>query len=68
MKEEEMLECPFCGEETVKVIREEKFTPSQTDFGRDVKMRILGEPCSNCDKGKSEVKKKLKKKGYPITR
>lgn len=67
-KEEEVLDCPFCGEETIKVIREEKFTASQKSFGRDMKMRMLVDECSNCEEDGSKIRKKLKKKGYPFTR
>lgn len=65
-KKEETLKCPFCGEEAIKVIKEETFKASRSNFGRDVKMRMLTDECSNCGESASKVKKKLKKKGYPL--
>lgn len=66
MKEKDTLECPFCEEETIKVIKKTEFSASRRNHGRDFKMNMISTECSNCGKQESDIKKKLKKKGYPI--
>lgn len=65
-KEKDKLECPFCGDENIKVNKIQKFKPSSRGFGRDFKIKMISNECSNCGKENPELKKKLKKKGFPI--
>lgn len=65
-KEEDILECPFCEQETIEVFKISSFKSSSRGYGRDFKMKMKSVECSNCGKEESDIKKKLKKKGFPI--
>lgn len=65
-REKDTLDCPFCGEETIKVVKKTDFSASRRDHGRDFKMKLISTECEECGKEKSDLRKKLKKKGFPI--
>lgn len=65
-KRKKTLECPFCGEETVKTVEKWKPGSSVRGGGKDFKLKMVSTDCENCGKEKKEIKRKLKKKGFPI--
>lgn len=65
-REEDTLECPFCEEETIDVIKKTTFSASRRDHGRDFKIKLVSTECSECGKEETALRKKLKKKGFPI--
>lgn len=66
-RKEETIECPFCGEETIKVVKKTKFSASRRDHGRDFKMKLISTECEECGKEEKKLRKKLKKKGFPLS-
>lgn len=65
-KEEDILECPFCDNETIEVVKIRRFKSSSRGYGRDFKMKMRSVDCSNCGKEESDIRKKLKRKGFPF--
>ena len=61
------LDCPFCDEGEIKVLKQETFNPSRRGVGGDFKMKMISTECSRCGKSESEIKDKLKKKGFPFS-
>ena len=74
MFRKEIWECPFCNQETIKVIvRPTVAIVKRTGLrgGRKTQMfrskgetLILSEKCSNCGKSNEEIVKKYKEIGY----
>lgn len=61
------IDCPFCDSGEVQI--EEHNTSEWNDRGRsDYYVSLTNDECPSCGKTKREIKKKLKKKGYPFKR
>lgn len=64
MTESEKIECPTCGEDTVKILKKTHHS-SRSSYSGGTTIKLLTSKCDEC--GLSDLKKKLERKGWNVT-